>query len=323
MKKPSKLTPLQRLAVREILAQARRENWPAGQRLAKVALAAQIGTSHNPVEGALAYLARIGVARHEPDRGYFLAKPAQELAGVADEASAADDPLYLRIAEARLAHLLADVVTEAELIRRYRTTRAAVRKALLRIQQEGWVERRAGHGWEFLPIIDSQEAYDESYEIRRALEPSAIVSAKFRPDAGELATLRKQQEFIAKTGYDTMTAMELTDLNARFHETIASWSGNRFILQTIRRLNQLRRLIEYKRTATGQRRARKTQAEDHLAIIAAIERGDYLTAASLVRAHLEDPRREKIRPDVLESTEPPEVTRPAARRPHRVAQGKP
>ena len=58
------------------------------------------------------------------------------------------------------------------------------------------------------------------------------------------------------------------------------------------RLNQLRRLIEYKRTTSGSRAPRKAQAEDHLAIIAAIERGDYLTAASLVRNHLEDPKRE-------------------------------
>lgn len=45
---------------------------------------------------------------------------------------------------------------------------------------------------------------------------------------------------------------------------------------------------------------RKAQAEDHLAIIAAIERGDYLTAASLVRNHLEDPKREKVLSDFPE-----------------------
>jgi DNA-binding GntR family transcriptional regulator len=293
------LTPLQQRAAREIIAQARRENWAAGHRLAKVSLAAQIGISHNPVEGALAYLARIGVARHERDRGYFLARPAQELGRVAEKLRTADDPLYLRIAEARLARELGDVVTEAELIRRFRGTRPAVRKALLRIQQEGWAERRAGHGWAFLPLIDSQEAYDESYEIRRALEPMAIVSPKFRPDRVELAALRRQQEFIATTGYQTMTPMELTEVNARFHETLASWSGNRFIHQAIKRLNQLRRLIEYKKTAAGSRLPRKAQAQDHLTIIAAIERGDYLTAASLVRDHLEDPKREKVRGDLL------------------------
>jgi len=72
------------------------------------------------------------------------------------------------------------------------------------------------------------------------------------------------------------------------------------IQQEGRAERQLRRLIEYKKTAAGSRTPRKAQAEDHLAIIAAIERGDYLTAASLVRNHLEDPKREKVRSDFLE-----------------------
>lgn len=294
------MTPLQQRVAREIIALARRENLPAGYHLAKIALAREIGTSHNPVEAALAHLARIGVVKHERDRGYFLAKPAQKLSAIAETFHPSnDDPLYFKIAEYRLTHRLPDVINEAELIRRFKTSRTAVRRALLRIQQEGWAERKPGHGWSFLPLIDSKEAYAESFEVRRAIEPSGILSAKFRPDPQALATIRRQQEFMAKSGYRTLSPIEWADINARFHETLASWSGNRFFLQTVRRLNQLRRLAEYKAVARS-RAPRKVQAAEHLAIINAIERGDYRRAASMLRSHLEGARREKVRRSLFE-----------------------
>ncbi|HEX2831041.1 MAG TPA: GntR family transcriptional regulator [Burkholderiales bacterium] len=293
------LTRLQQKVTREIVAIARRENWPAGHRLAKIPLAAELNTSHNPVEAALAHLAEIGVARHEPDRGYFLAHDANELGVLADKLVAAEDPLYLKIADARLAHRLPDTVTETELARLFKTTTAAIRRTLLRVQQEGWVERRTGQGWSFLPLIDSQEAYEESYEMRRALEPAAIVSPKFQPDRAELTALQRQQAFIAESGYATMTPIELWDLNARFHESIARWSGNRFIHQTVRRLNQLRRLVEYKQASAGPREPRQDQARQHLEILRLIELGDYVGAAALVRDHLQGARDTKVRPSVF------------------------
>lgn len=296
----SEMTPLQQRVAGAIIALARREDLPAGHHLGKIALAQEIGTSHNPVEAALAHLARIGVVRHEHNRGYFLAKPAQKLGAIAEKFHPSnDDPLYFRIAECRLTHRLPDVVNESDLIRRFRTPRTAVRKALSRIQQEGWVERKPGHGWGFLPLIDSKEAYAESFEIRCAIEPSGILSTKFRPDAQALATIKRQQEFMAKSGYRTLSPIEWADINARFHETLASWSGNRFFLQTVRRLNQLRRLVEYKAVARS-RAPRKVQAAEHLAIITAIERGDYRRAASMLRNHLEGASREKVRRSLFE-----------------------
>lgn len=288
------LTPLQQRVAREIVALARRENLPAGHHLGKLALAREIGTSHNPVEAALAQLARLGVVRHERDRGYFLAHSAHELGAATEKLGpAGDDPLYLKISEHRLTHRLPDVVNETDLIRQFGASRNAVRKTLARIQQEGWAERRPGHGWVFLPMIDSREAYDESFEIRRVLEPAGIISPRFHYDPTALAACRRQQEFIVARGYRTMTSIELWDANARFHEMIATWSGNRFILQTIRRLNRLRRLVEYRQIV---RPPHKKQAEEHLRIIAAIAQNDYLRATSLMREHLEGAQRKKVQP---------------------------
>lgn len=167
------LTPLQTRVAREIVAYARRENLKAGEHLAESLLAEQIGTSRSPVNVALRHLAALGMLSHDLNRGYFLNKDALSFAQLAERFSTTpDDPLYLRIAEDRLASRLPDLVNEADLMRIYRVSRSTLRKVLSRIQQEGWVEKSVGHGWTFQPMIDSAEAYEESYVFRTALEPT-------------------------------------------------------------------------------------------------------------------------------------------------------
>jgi DNA-binding GntR family transcriptional regulator len=287
------LTTLQTRVLREIIVHARRENLPAGSHLAESHLAQVVGTSRFPISAALSHLTELGVVTHDRNRGFFLAKPASALADMAQEwSNAAEDPTYLEIANARQNQQLADVVSEAELMEQFGVSRSVLRKVLSRIQEEGWIERRTGHGWEFLPMIDSSEAYEESYALRLAIEPAGILSAKFRPDLPALDACRKQQEFIVSSGFKTMTAIELFEANARFHETIAACSGNRFILQTVRRLDQLRRLVEYMQAE--RRLPRKGQAEEHLEILNCISKGDYLGAATKMRDHLDGARRAKI-----------------------------
>ena len=90
-----------------------------------------------------------------------------------------------------------------------------------------------------------------------------------------------------------MTAIELFEANSGFHEVLAGMSGNRFILQSLRRANQLRRLVEYRHAASG-REARRVQIVEHLAILDAIEAGNMAKAATLMRQHLEGARQAKV-----------------------------
>lgn len=293
------LTALQARVAREILAYARRENLKAGEHLAEKLIAAQLGTSRSPVNVALRHLQHLGLVSHDLNRGYFLVKDASALVDAAKQFSnQPDDPLYLRIAQDRLQHRLPDLINEVDLMRTYEVSRAVLRKTLSRMQEEGWVEKAVGHGWTFLPMIDSPEAYEESYIYRSAIEPTGLMSSTFKATTGELAALRRQQEFIVNGGFESMTAIELFEANRLFHETIAKWSGNRFILQGVRRTDQLRRLVEYSQAA--KRKPRQAQATEHLAILDAIAEGDMLKAAGLMRAHLEGARRGKVfGPDIF------------------------
>jgi DNA-binding GntR family transcriptional regulator len=286
------LSDVQVRTLREIVAFIRRENLPAGAHLVEWQLARLVGTSRSPVQAALNHLQALGFVEHDRNRGFFLCVPATSLADFSEQlATSAEDPLYLQIADGRLRGVIPDTVMEADLMRQFGASRNAVHKALSRIQQEGWVERARGHGWCFIPMINSVEAYEESYAFRLMIEPAGLLSPGFRIDRDVLADLRKQQEHIVRGGYHSMTPGELFEANAHFHETLAACSGNRFVVQTVRRMDQLRRLVELRQAK--RRSARKSQAEQHLGILDKIEQGDFLAAATLMRSHLEGARRQK------------------------------
>lgn len=289
------LTSLQQRVAREIVALVRRESRQSGDHLPEIQLAAHIGTSRSPVQAALRHLAARGLVQQDHNRGFFLLRDAKDWGEVARELSSTpDDPLYLAIAEARRAGELPDDVSEAELMRRFNVVRGTLRKVLARMSEEGWVEQNVGHGWTFLPMIDTPDAYEESYLFRQAIEPTGIMSPSFRIEPAGLAQLRREQQRIVDGGWRSMTPIELFESNSHFHETLAHWSGNRFIEQGVRRVNLQRRLLEYHQAA--QRKPRQTQAQEHIQILDALGAHDVLQAASLMRAHLEGARRAKVHP---------------------------
>ncbi|MDM0084974.1 GntR family transcriptional regulator [Variovorax sp. J31P179] len=286
------LTSLQQRVAREIVALVRRDNRAAGDHLPEIQLAQHIGTSRSPIQAALRHLAQLGVLQQDANRGFFLSVDAKDWDGSVASLLSTDDPLYLRIADDRQSDRLPDEVTEADLMRRYGVARSTLRKVLSRISEEGWIEQSMGHGWRFLSMIDSPDAYEESYLFRQSIEPGAILGPSFMFVPAELKQIRREQQRIVDGGFQTMTPIELFEANSHFHETIAEWGHNRFVLQSIRRINQLRRLVEYRQAS--KRTPRHTQASEHLAILDAIERQDFMQAANLMRAHLNGARRGKL-----------------------------
>lgn len=289
---PQDLTKSQRKALHEIINYVRRERLPPGTHLPEWTLAKLIGTSRSPVKVALECLVSAGLMRYDKNRGYHVHGDVQNLPlELQSQVQTLDDPMYLRLAAARFDGELPDSVTEADLTRILNVSRGEISKVLARAQSEGWVEKEVGYGWRFLPMIDSLEAYEDMYALRLAIEPAGILSARFRPDLAQLRALRQEQQAILDGGYLSMTAIERFESNARFHETIAAWSGNRFSLQTLRRLDQMRRLAEYRQTREDL--PRQALAQEHLLILDAIEKGDNLGAASYMRQHIEAAWRKK------------------------------
>lgn len=278
-------TALQLRLASRILSLARSSGWPSGHHLTEDSLQPLLAASRTPIRAAMAHLAEAGVLERRPNKGFFLKDAAASSeAASPDETMADEAEAYLAIAMDRLNHALPDVVSENELIRRYRLSRARLRHILARIASEGWIERRPGRGWAFQPLIDTLDAYRENYRFRQIMEPAAMRSPEFQPDPVRLGAMRDQQSFVLHQGYRHLSQVELFEINSAFHEGIAAMAGNRFFVQALARLNQLRRLMEYGHPLDRERVRRVCR--EHLGIIEALMAGDRAGAADRLEAHL-------------------------------------
>ncbi|WP_151633399.1 GntR family transcriptional regulator [Noviherbaspirillum aerium] len=288
------LTVGQNRTLKEIVRYVCERQLQAGDRLLETVLAEVTGTSRTPVRVVLDYLVNEGVATYEKSKGYILAVDAGSIPEtVLDRLRQPEDPLYVQLAEARLNGEVAGSVTESDLMRKFGATRSAIRRVVTLAQREGWAVKEAGYGVRFLPIIDNQDAYDDMYRLRLALEPAGILSPRFRPNMVQLRALREEQEAILKGGHNVISASDRFESNARFHETIMSWSHNQLALQILRNLYQMRRLAEYRQEKQAQPRQVHV-THDHLQILDAIERGDTISAASLLRQHISEAIENKV-----------------------------
>jgi DNA-binding GntR family transcriptional regulator len=113
-----------------------------GQHLPLQLLADTFRVSRAPILSALQKLEGDGIVRAEPNRGYFLAVDAENIAletANDDMDAAGDEAIYFRMAEDRLSGKLEERVSENELMRFYDVPRTRLLKVLHRIADEGWI----------------------------------------------------------------------------------------------------------------------------------------------------------------------------------------
>lgn len=292
------MNELHRTLADKIFRHIRTSAMEQGQHLTEASFQALFGTSRQPIRAALGILAEQGLLERVPNKGFYLRDPSQVQAGALPAAAdTSEEATYLRIADDRLARRLPDRVGETDLMRRYGVSRLGLRRILTRISSEGWIDRNEGRGWTFATLIDSVEAYRECYDLRQVIETHGVRSPEFRLDVAVLADLRRRQEMIAEGGWQRLSQMELFEANSAFHEALAVLSGNRFIFTTVQKLNQLRRLIEYRQTLNAEQV--RGQNAEHLTILDALDRGDTSVAADLMYAHLGKAKQRKARPEMF------------------------
>jgi DNA-binding GntR family transcriptional regulator len=264
----------------------RRSNLEAGAHLVEQQLANVLNVSRSPVRRALAVLEKMGVVAQQRHRGYFLNKiPAKLDATGLPEAAASAEERYLQVADDRLAGHLEDHITETALMRRYHMPRRELQRILHRMEKEGWIERKPGHGWMFLALADSVEAHAQSYRFRMLFEPAALLEPGFRIVKPELERVRRDQQMLLDGGVNKVSRSKLFEIGSDFHETLMRFSGNRFMQDAIKRVNAMRRLLEYR--AHYDRERITGQCREHLHLLDLLEQGAQEEAAHYLRKHLE------------------------------------
>ncbi|KDP86264.1 GntR family transcriptional regulator [Cupriavidus sp. SK-3] len=266
------------------------EGMPVGAHLPAQMLADKLRVSRSPVNEALVLLHEKGILTRERNRGFFLAQPVAAPAGeLATQLGLAEPDLaaaaYFQIAEDLLQGKLETEVSEQSLRARYGLTATQLNTVLKRIAQEGWAERKPGYGWEFSSMLTTPDSLLQSYRLRLALEPAALLQPGYRIERKIIERLRAAENHLLAGGIETDTADQLHDRGVRFHESLVEGSGNPFFIDTIRRVNRVRRLLSYRSMRHRERYAEHAKQHLHLLDLLARERND--EASEAMREHLE------------------------------------
>ncbi len=270
---------------KKILDILRRERAQAGFHIREQWLADVIGISRSPVRTALKDLERLHVVRSEQKKGYFLQIGAGSKAFENIELPVVEtEKIYRQIASERFANLIGNQISVGDLVRRYAASRSVIQKVLARMQEDGLVEKTAGHGWVFGPALNDEASYQDSYQFRLLIEPAALLQAQFHLPAEQLAQLRHIHLSALSNGLANETISSLFDIDAEFHDALADAGDNRFLSQAIRQQTRLRRLSEYEKYTSRERLV--DSFEEHLSILDAIENGAFAEAAERMSLHI-------------------------------------
>ena len=168
-------------------------------------------------------------------------------------------------------------VSEASLTARFNLRQAAVRSALLRLVQEGLVDRTDERSPRVAPL--TLKDVRDIYGLRMLLEPRAAeLAAGFGVATPDLERLRK----ISQSQYELRSHGELVEFlqaNREFNMRVAAASGNARLVATIAHLQDLTLRILY----VGIRSLNVSQwfQATHLRIVEALDSRDGRSAAEL------------------------------------------
>lgn len=196
------------------------------------------------------------------------------------DAESSSDTVHARIRDAivssefRPNHRL----VEEELAAWLNVSRTPVREALLRLKQDGLVERN--RGW-----IVRDHAPEEILgivEARAAVESSAAFLAADRIDA---ATLDRLTALCAQMETPGASRIELSAVNDDFHDTVTEAAGNQLLVQFARRTRI--NYWNFTRPVVLGPDDDELTAASHRDLVAALRDRDGARAQRIVREHID------------------------------------
>ncbi|WP_432239723.1 GntR family transcriptional regulator [Herbaspirillum robiniae] len=275
---------------KQIVELVKNQSWDTGTHLPAQMLADRLRVSRQPINTALAMLHEKGLLTRERNKGYFVGEGFSE--GVSDimqalgiEETNVTTAVYFRIADDLLKGELPQEFSELLIKTRYGLTASQLNAVLSRIAKEGWAERKPGYGWTFSSMLLTPDSLLQSYRLRLALEPAALLEPGFKLDPQVLEQLRTTERHLLAGGIETATADELHNRGVRFHESLVEASGNAFFIDTIKRVNRVRRLLSYRSMRQRDRYPEHCRQHLHVLDLLVKERND--EASEFMKEHLQ------------------------------------
>ncbi|MGY5957392.1 GntR family transcriptional regulator [Kosakonia sp. BK9b] len=257
-----------------------------GAHLSVPKLAENFDVSRSPVREALLFLEFKGILNQQKNRGFFVNDDYQPQAHVSNLRNTDGDlpKEYYKIAEDWLQDNIEAEVTEQYLLRTYDLSKTQLNIILSRAMSEGWVERKQGYGWRFLPVAKTKQALEQIFSFRMVIEPMAILEPTYKAPQDKVAELKKELQMLLDSGIEKLSPALLQLAGYRFHETLISFSNNPYFEISLRNVNRMRRLLDYR--IMDDRGRYYAEVKDHLHILELIESGQLIEASYTMKQHL-------------------------------------
>jgi DNA-binding GntR family transcriptional regulator len=188
---------------------------------------------------------------------------------------------YLIISDMILKGELAygDPVQERRLAELINVSRTPVREAINRLEAEGFLERSGGR------VVVREVRLKEFVEIlhvRKLLECDAVREVAKNVDMKELQKIRRTIKKLMEKR--SVTAIELREVDDKFHNFIAKSSNNALINELIDDLRRRTAMFDHERLPNR----KQPGSEEHLDIIDALEKGDGVLASARMARHIDN-----------------------------------
>lgn len=161
-------------------------------------------------------------------------------------------------------------------------SRTPVREAFGRLEQEGLLRREGGWGFSVRGLTTAEII--DLFEVREALELSAVALAIPRIDAARLLALTRQLDDSAQALQKGRGADSIR-IARRFHFAIAQASGNVLLAQMLESLNERIHQVGLMLVARFPNRPAEVLKENQ-ALLEALAQRDTRRAARVVKAHI-------------------------------------
>lgn len=239
------ITRLQQDLLFKVIASLKTENAKAGTSLNESYLAQRFDVSRTPIRSVLKHLSSQGITKAFPNKGFVLQVDAANIEDSSQNANqqSREDQLYLRVLMDLFFGQLDSPFSEKELQQRYGANRGEMQNVLRLLENDAIFRRSPGYKWQLDGVLNTLDRHTESYRCRLIFEPAGLLEPSWILNRVALESCR-DRHIHAIVEPKGITASQLFNLSAEFHELLAACSGNRFLLGIMQQHNRLRKATD-------------------------------------------------------------------------------
>lgn len=262
----------------------------AGERLTEESVARRFRVSRGTVRKAFRSLEARRLLSQDGVRGMIVAisAPSRGLPWPASTplaAAASWEAIYEDVSQTMIVQAAFGEwrVVETDLAQSYGVSRTVAREVLARLEHRGVLRKESGARWR-LPMLTRQRLA-EFYEMRRVLEPVALVQAAAHAPAELLTAMRAE---LAEACEETknLGASVYDHLERRLHVELLQFADNRLLRETLQGFHALFVANSTLYRLVGTHFGREPFPQEHAAILDALCEHKPDVAATLLADHL-------------------------------------